>query len=157
HGGGSYWENGIDDARSVAFSLADDTGSTALRLKSAEPDLHPDVEERPGFLNSARPHLGGKLQQGYGHSTVGLSVNRTLCSCQPRIEEGDALVVLGTAREGPDGGWELVRGAGVLLVSDRGLAELLSSYRWTAFLWWCLAALLPVAAGVGLIALAGFR
>jgi hypothetical protein len=148
HGGGTYWKTVIDDAQYVPFSLDDGTGCVALRLKLAELDVHPDVDERSGMFNSARPELERMLQKRYGYSSVGLIFNRTLYSSETRIEEGDALVVLGTAREAADGGWELVRGDGFLIVSDRGPKQLLSSYRWTAFLWWFLAGVVLVAVGV---------
>ena len=112
-----------------------------------------DNVERSGFLNSARPELQEIMQEQYGYSTVGLVFNRTLYYSETRIEEGDALVVLGTAWERPDGIWEIVRGAGPLVVSNLGLAGLRASYRNAAIGWWSLAALALGAAGVALVAL----
>jgi hypothetical protein len=157
HGGGSYWKTVIDDVQSVPCALDDGTGSATLRLRLAELVLHPGEGERSGFLNSARPELEETLQERYGYSSVGLIFNRTLSYRETRIEEGDALVVLGTAREAADGGWELVRGRGPLLVSDKGLAGALGSYRSAALLWWCLGVLLPAAAGAAVIWLWGLR
>src|SRR5262249_48057280 len=57
HGGGSYWKTVIDDAQEVPCVLDDGTRSAAVRLGSAELVLHPDVDERSGFLNDARPEL----------------------------------------------------------------------------------------------------
>src|SRR5262249_19053894 len=128
HGGSAFWKTVINDAQHVAFALDDGTGSAALRLKGAELVLQPGENRRSGFLNSARPKLEATLRECYGHSSVGLIFNRTLYYSETRIEEGDALVVLGTAREVPGGGWELVRGDGPLLVSDKALPTLLASY-----------------------------
>jgi hypothetical protein len=152
--GGTYWKTVVDDAQLVPCAVEDGTGSAAVRLASAELVLHPDVDERSGFLNDARSELEATLRERYGYSSVGLLFNRTLYYSEARIEEGDALVVLGTAQQQPGGGWELVRGDGPLLVSNEGLAGLLSSYRQAAFLWWFLTVLPPVAAVVAVI---GFR
>jgi hypothetical protein len=157
HGGGTYWRTVINDAQHVPFALDDGTGSATLRLKGAELALQPDVSERSGFLNSARPELEAALRDRYGYSSVGLIFNRTLYYSETRIEEGDALVVLGTAREVPGGGWELLRGDGPLLVTDKGLPTLLASYRRAAFLWWCAAVLLPATATLAVIGLWGIR
>jgi hypothetical protein len=135
-GGGSYWKTVINDAQLVPCAIDDGTGSAAVRLQSAELVLRPGESERSGFLNSARPELEAMLQQRYGYSSVGLIFSRALYFSEARIEEGDALVVLGTARQAPDGGWELLRGPGPLLVTDRDLAGILASYRGTASLWW---------------------
>jgi len=148
---GAYWKTVINDVQDVPWALHDGTGSATVRLDSAELMLDPDADERSGFLNSARPELEETLRQRYGHSSVGLIFNRALDYSETRIEEGDALVVLGTAREVPGGGWELVRGDAPLLVSDKGLAGLLASYRGAAFLWWCLAVLLPIIASAAAI------
>jgi hypothetical protein len=154
---GTYWKTVINDAQDVPCALHDGTGSATVRLDSAELVLHPDADERSGFLNSARPDLEETLHERYGYSSVGLIFNRTLHYSETRIEEGEALVVLGTARQVPDGGWELVRRDAPLLVSDKGIAGLLASYRGAAFLWWCLAVLLPIIASVPLIKYWGFR
>jgi hypothetical protein len=154
---GTYWKSAINDAQDMPCALHDGTGSATVRLNSAELVLQPDANERSGFLNSARPELEETLHARYGYSSVGLMFNRTLDYSETRIEEGDVLVVLGTAREVPGGGWELVRGDIPLLVSDKGLAGLLASYRSAAFLWWCLAVLLPIIASVAVIGFWGLR
>jgi hypothetical protein len=153
HGGGSYWKTVINDARHVPCRLDDGTGSAVLRLKSAELLLSPDASERSGFLQSARPELENMLRQRYGYSSVGLIFNRTLYYSETRIEDGDYLLVLGTARQLPEGGWELTRDAGSLLISDQPLPTLLASYRRAALLWWSLTLLLLVAASVTVIGL----
>jgi hypothetical protein len=157
HGGGSYWKTVINDAQFVPCAIDDGTGSAQVRLKSAELVLHPGENERSGFLNNARPELEAMLREQYGISSLGLIFNRTLSYSETRIEEGDALVVLGTARETAEGGWELVRGPGPLVVSDKSFAGVLASYRSAALLWWFLAVLLPAAATVAAIALRNFR
>jgi hypothetical protein len=147
---GSYWKTVVSDTQDVPWTLDDGTGRAVVRLKSAELDLRAGAQKRSGFGNSARPELEATLQK-YGLSSVGLIFNRTLSYRETRIDEGDALVILGTAREVPSGGWELVRGDGPLLISDKRPDELLASYRSAAFLWWCLAVLLAVTAGVAVI------
>jgi len=157
HGGGSYWKTVINDTRHVPCSVDDGTGSAALHIKSAELLLSPDASERTGFLQSARPELEKMLRERYGYSSVGLIFNRTLSYSETRIEDGDYLLVLGTARQLPEGGWELTRGDGPLLISDQPLPTLLSSYRRAAFLWWSLVVLLLAAAGAAVIGLWGLR
>jgi hypothetical protein len=153
HGGGSYWKTVINDTQFAPCAIDDGTGSATVRLKSAELVLHPGETERSGFLNSARPELEEVLSERYGYSSVGLIFNRTLYYSETRIEEGDDLLVLGTARETPDGGWELVRGGGPFLVSDKGLAGVRGLYWRAALLWGCLAGLVPAAVGLAAMAL----
>jgi hypothetical protein len=153
HGGGAFWKTVIDDAQSVPCVIENGAGSAFCRLESAELVLHIDNEERSGFLNDARPELQLMLQEQYIYSTVGLIFNRTLYYRESRIEAGDALVVLGTAWQRPDNAWELVRGAGPLIVSNQGLATVRASYRNAAIGWWCLVvlALLPVGVALAIL------
>lgn len=153
HGGSGYWKTVIDDAQAADCAIDDGTGSAVFRLQSAELALDTDDEERSGFLNDARPELEEILQHKYGYSTVGLIFNRTLYYSETRIEEGDDLLVLGTARQTENDGWEIVRADGPLLVSSLGLAALRASYRNAAIGWWFLAVLVLAAAGVAVAAL----
>ena len=149
-----YWKTVLNDAQAVPYAVDDGTGSATVRMKSAELVLRPDAIEWPGSRNGTRPELKAMLKKRYGFSTVvWLFFERTLKYRETRIHEGDILLVLGTAREVSGGGWELVRGRAPLLVSDKGLAVLLASYRSAAFSWWCLAVLvlLPFIAGVAAI------
>ena len=153
HGGSGYWKTVIDDVQAAPCALDDGTGSAVFPMDAAELVLNPDEEERSGFLNSARPELEETLQEQYGYSSVGLIFNRTLYYSETRIEEGDDLLVLGTARQTSDDGWELVRADGLLLVSNLSLPELRASYRNAALGWWCLVLLVLVAAGVAVAGL----
>ena len=153
HGGSAYWRTVVNDAQSAPCALDDGTGSAVFHMKSAELVLNLDEEERSGFLDTARPELEETLQEQYGYSSVGLIFNRTLYYSETRIEEGDELLVLGTARQTADDGWELVQAYGPLLVSNLGLADLRASFRNAAIGWWCLVVLVFVAAGA---AVAGF-
>jgi hypothetical protein len=149
-GGGSYWKTVINDAQSVPCAIDDGTGSAVVRLKSAELVLRPGVAERSGFLQDARPEMEATLRH-YGYSSVGWIFNRALYYTETRIEEGDALVLLGTARATPGGGWELVRGPSPFIVSDKGLGAVVGSYRSAAILWWFLAVLLLAATAIAAI------
>jgi hypothetical protein len=156
-GGGSYWKTLINDAQAVPCALEDDTGSAEVRLKSAELLLRPGATERSGFLNKARPELEATLKKRYGYSSVGLIFNHSLYYSETRIDDGDTLVALGTARQVPGGHWELVRGLGPFIASNKGLAGVVASYRDAAMLWWLLAAVLPVVAVVAILAVRNVR
>jgi len=150
HGGGAYWKTVVDDAQSVPCGVDDGTGIAAVRLDEAELILARDREARSGFWNSAPPELEAMLRQRYGRSSQGWIFNKTMRYSETLIEEGDNLLVVGTAEATPGGNWQLVRGEGPLIVTDRGERSLLSSYRTAAFLWWLLAVV--VVAVVGLVA-----
>jgi len=150
HGGSTYWKTVVDDAQSVPCGVDDGTGIVAVSLAEAELVLARDRQARSGFWNSAPPELEEMLRQRYGRSSRGWIFNKTMRYSETLIEEGDDLLVLGTAEATPGGNWQLVRGEAPLIVTDRGEASLLSSYRTAAFLWWLLAVL--VLAVVSLIA-----
>ena len=122
-GDSSRWKTVVNDASGAAFALHDGTGSVTIWPNAAEFVLHRDTHEYEGSC------LFRKLEY-----------------FETRIEEGDVLVVLGTARDLSGAGWELVPGDAPLLVSDKGLAELLRSYKNAAALWWAVAVLLPIIA-----------
>ena len=147
-GGGAYWKTVINDAQSLPCAIDDGTGEIELRLDQAEFELMPDDDERSGFLNTARPELEAMLQKDYGYSSVGLIFNRTLSYQETRIEAGDELLVVGTVRQTGDDAWELVRGRGPLLVSNKSQRDLRASYANAAVGWWLLAVLMPVVVGV---------
>jgi hypothetical protein len=150
--GGAYWTTVIDDAQFVPCMIHDGAGRASLTLKSAKLELQSAATARSGFLDSPGRELEATLQERYGYSSVGLLFNRTLHYQETRIEEGDQLVILGTARQAADGSWELVRGSGPLLISNKSVDKLVSSYRTAAFFWWCLALLLPLAVGIAVMA-----
>jgi hypothetical protein len=152
HGGGAHWKTVVDDALSVPFAVDDGTGLAAVSLDRAELVLDRAESRRSGFLNSAPPELEETLRRRYGRSSAGLVFNKAMRYSETRIEEGEDLIVLGTVRPTPGGNWEVVRGAAPLVVSDKGEAALVSSYRWAAAGWGAVAAL--VLAGAGLAALA---
>jgi hypothetical protein len=147
HGGGTYWKKVIDDARSLPCGLDDGSGIAAVHLDEAELVLNPDGALSSGFFKDAPPELERTLHDQYHRSTRGLIFNKTMRFIETLIEEGDNLVVVGTAQATPGGNYELVRGDSLLLVSDKDENALAASYRRSAAVAWTLAVLLLAGAG----------
>jgi hypothetical protein len=140
----SHWKTVIDDARSIAWGVADDTGTANLDLGGAELILKPGTQFRSGFWNDAPPTLERVLNERYGRSSKGLLFNKGMRYSETLIEPGDDLLVLGQWETGMSGAWQFGKGSGPYIVSNQSLGALRSSDKGFAWLWAILALLVLV-------------